>query len=175
MIQAIKYGMNLIGTPYGYWLGGENQECAPMFAKNGPSPNKEEITSLNCAGLVNLILRSVGKELPFVASNDKCIEYSIGGTEAYAEYYKDKAIKFNIETNYPSGSLLIRGFRNIDDQGHVAIIIEEKGKQSLILQSHVDGEFFESTTPGVNALYTLEESHNNGYYEFIVLPKDWLL
>ena len=80
------------------------------------------------------------------------------------------------------GTLLIRNYRDINDQGHVAVILENKGKKSLVLQSHVEGEFLKSILPGVNAMYTLEESHNifkdhngNGcYYEKIVLPENWL-
>ena len=45
------------------------------------------------------------------------------------------------------------------------------------------GEWFKSTSPGVNTNHTLDESHksfydtNNNpcYYEFAVLPKDWLV
>ena len=64
IINALEYGISLIGTPYGYWTGGENQKTSPMFAQNGPLPNKKDIISLNCAGLCNVMLKSIGKELP---------------------------------------------------------------------------------------------------------------
>lgn len=176
-IKAIEYGIKLIGTPYGYWEGGDNQKTSPMFAQNGKLPDKDDIISLNCAGLCNVMLRSIGKDLPFSTKYN-----SIGGTESYFEYYQDKSIDFCIDETYPVGTLLMRNYRNLDDQGHVAVIIEKKGKISRILHSHVTGEYHKSTFPGVNAMYTLEESHNSRidedgkgcYYEKVVLPQDWL-
>ena len=166
--KAIEFGLSLIGTPYGYWKGGVNQVTAPMFADNNPLPPKNQITCLNCAGLVNLMLKSIGKKIPYNG------EGSMGGTESYGEYYLYKSTTFNINKNYPIGTLLIRDYKDLNDQGHVAVIIEDKGKNSLILQSHVDGEYFKDTYPGVNTMYTLEESEGDGYYEFAVLPEDWL-
>ena len=173
--KAIEFGIQLIGTPYDYWKGGINQAGAPMFAENGKLPDIKDIKSANCAGLCNLILRSIGKELPYDCD-------TIGGTESYFNYYSDKSHEFKIEDTYPIGTLLIRNYRNIDDQGHVAIILENKGKSSLVLQSHVEGEYHVSTKPGVNSNYTLEQSHNSFTnsegigccYEKIVLPQDWL-
>ena len=176
-LKALEYGVGLIGTPYGYWEGGENQIMSPMFAQNGCILNKKEIVSLNCAGLCNVILRSIGKELPISLTYN-----SMGGTEAYFEYYADKSKDFSICEIYPKGTLLIRKFRDVDDQGHVAILLEDKGKMSKVLQSYIDGEFHKSVLPGVNAIYTLEKSHksftdkngNGCCYEKIVLPEDWL-
>ena len=168
IINTIEYGLTLIGIPSDYWLGGKNQEKSPMFAINGPSPKYNEIISLNCSGLVNLLLRFRGKELP----HDK--EGNLGGTDSYSKYYSKKSLKFDINKVYPIGSLLIRKYRDIDDQGHLAVIIEEKGKTSLLLQSHVEGEYFKSTKPGVNANYTVEQSHNLDFFELIVLPINWL-
>ena len=176
-LKALEYGIRLIGTPYDYWKGGENQKEAPMFAQNGEVPRQLDITSVNCAGLCNLMLRSIGKELPHLEN-----KISIGGTDAYFEYFKDKSYDFSINNTYPMGTLLMRNYRDINDQGHLAVLLESKGKESLVLQSHVEGEYFKSTNPGVNAMYTLKDSHNsftdeNGnacYYEKIVLPKDWL-
>lgn len=177
IIKSLEYGVKLIGTPYDYWRGGENQKEAPMFAENGPPPNKLDIVSANCAGLCNLVLRSIGKKLPY-SENTK----TIGGTESYFDFYKNKSYEFNINNTYPMGTLLMRDYRDLNDQGHVAILLEGKGRDSLVLQSHVEGEYFESTNPGVNAMYTLEESNKffknadgtGCYYERVVLPEDWL-
>ena len=167
--DGINFGLSLLGIPYDYWSGGINQVDAPMFAKNGPVPNRSDIVSANCAGLVNLVLRYIGKELPYNKDT------GIGGTNAYRTYYKDVSLDFNIDECYPRGSLLIRDYRDINDQGHVAILLEDRGKDSLILQSHVEGIYFESKSPGVNNKYSLLESHNKCAYEYVVLPKDWLL
>ncbi len=176
-IKALEYGIKLIGTPYDYWRGGENQKEAPMFAQNGPVPHQLDVTSLNCAGLCNLMLRSIGKELPYSNKTN-----TVGGTEAYFEYYKEKSYEFSINNVYPIGTLLMRDYRDINDQGHVAVLLDDKGKQALVLQSHVEGEYLTSTKPGVNAMYTLADSHmsftdeegKGCYYERVVLPEDWL-
>tara|TARA_B110000483_G_scaffold215765_1_gene266717 strand:+ start:398 stop:973 length:576 start_codon:yes stop_codon:yes gene_type:complete len=176
-IKALEYGIKLIGIPYDYWSGDENQKDEPMFAQNGKVPHQLDITSANCAGLCNLMLRSVDKELPYSNKTQ-----TIGGTDAYFEYYKDKSYDFSLENTYPMGTLLMRDYRDINDQGHVAVLLDTKGKDSLVLQSHVEGEFHKSTKPGVNAMYSLEESHkaftdgdgNGCYYERVVLPDDWL-
>jgi hypothetical protein len=169
IIKALDYGQSLIGIPYDYWKGGVNQTNAPMFAMDGPLPKKSEIVSANCAGLINLILRYMGKELPFGENGE------IGGTSEYAYYYRNVAVPFDINSPYPKGTLVIRDYKNMDDQGHVAVLLDDGGKDSIILQSHVEGTFFESTTPGVNSKYTLGESHNGYYYELAVLPENWLL
>ena len=174
--DAINFGLSLVGTPYDYWKGGDIQILAPMFAINGPCPNKKDIVSANCVGLVNLMLRYVGKEIPY--DIDTC-----GGIYAYSQYYKFLKQPFDIQKSYPKGTLLIRNYRNIYDQGHLAVILEDKGRHSKILQSHVEGEWFKSTSPGVNTNHTLDESHksfydtNNNpcYYEFAVLPENWLV
>ena len=172
---AIDFGIKLIGVPYDYWRGGDIQKEAPMYAVNGKVPDIKDITSANCAGLCNLVLRSIGKELPYSS-------LTTGGTEAYFDYYNEKSFEFCINNTYPIGTLLMRNYRDIDVQGHVAILLESKGKDSLVLQSHVEGEYHKSTQPGVNANYTLEQSHSSFTnaegtpccYERIVLPKDWL-
>ena len=123
------------------------------------------------------MLRSVGKKLPYSKKTQ-----TMGGTESYFEFYKDKSYEFSINNTYPMGTLLMRNYRDINDQGHVAVLLETKGKDSLVLQSHVEGEYLKSTSPGVNAMYTLEDSHksftdengNGSYYERVVLPENWL-
>lgn len=176
-IKALEYGVKLIGTPYDYWKGGENQKGAPMFAENGPLPHRLNVVSLNCAGLCNLMLRSLEKTLPFSKKTK-----TLGGTESYFEFYKNKSYKFCMDNIYPRGTLLMRDYKDLNDQGHVAVLLEDIGKESLVLQSHVEGEYFKSIKPGVNAMYTLEESNKffknadgtGCYYEKVVLPEDWL-
>ena len=45
-LKAIEYGVKLIGTPYDYWRGGENQKEAPMFAEDGQVENCWEKTTI---------------------------------------------------------------------------------------------------------------------------------
>src|SRR5215216_724348 len=78
-----------------------------------------------------------------------------------------RAKKWARETR--SGVLIGRSYRNnsLAGQGHVAILLPD----SKVLQSFqfgADGE------PGLNADYTIEESHAGGYYEIMGHPKDWI-
>ena len=51
--QAIEYGMSLIGIPYELWTM-VRVKSGNLWAENGPPPNKNEIVSCNCAGLLIL-------------------------------------------------------------------------------------------------------------------------
>ena len=62
--RAIAYGRQLVGTPYGWWTGGGIPAGEPMFARNAPAPPTSSVASVNCTGLTNLMLRSVGKPVP---------------------------------------------------------------------------------------------------------------
>ena len=68
-----------------------------------------------------------------------------------------------------SGVLVGRSYRcdSLAGQGHVAILLPD-GKVLQSFQFGADGE------PGLNAEYTIEESHAGGYYEIMVHPKDWI-
>ncbi|CAE7504047.1 unnamed protein product [Symbiodinium natans] len=163
---AIEYALKLSGVPYGWWRGGDIPKKAPMWAEDGPAPAPEMVESCNCAGLTNLMLRSVGQPLPSHKDN------GCGGTGAYGAVYASVWQSFDLETIYPRGTLLLRKYRSVEDQGHVAVVLEPAGRDAKVLQSHCAG--FPSTSPGVNATYTVAESHCGGYYEFAVLPTDWL-
>ena len=156
-IRSLADKLIAMRIPYAYWTGGATQLREPMWAENAPFP--DTILAANCAGLLNLILRYLGKSLPESSPND---EYR-GGTAAYYNYYSSVRRDFDVNTEYPDGTLVGRNYRNTIDQGHVAIIL--------------DGKVFQSTPGyGVNALFTLEESHVafEGY-EYCVYPEDWLL
>ena len=156
----IKYGESLIGKPYGKWIGQDftdvNKE--PMWSIDLSPP--KEIKSASCTGLINLMLRYVGINLPYSERGGK------GGTQAYYDYYKKVAEEFDKNKIYPEGTLIGRKYYNIDDQGHVAIVLSNQ---------HILQSFYPD---GVNSTYTIKESNEmaNGqnYYEYIVLSEKWL-
>lgn len=161
--NIINYGLSLVGIPYDWWREGPCQIKEPMWAENGPEVLKKDIISCNCAGLINLLLRKSGKKLPY-------FEKSIGGTESYFRYYNNVSEDFDINKMYPIGTLLMKDFIDVNNQGHVAMVIELKGKKSKILQSHIDSEI-----NGVTTFYDIEESNKIYNYEKIVLPENWIL
>lgn len=172
VISALKYGVRLIGTPYGGWS--EDQAInsgEPFWAANVPPPNLSEITSCSCAGLINLIRRSRGLSIPGV---DQKLSYP-GGTYRWYEYFfqQDLLKSFDYHDEYPAGTLFLRNYQNEGDQGHLAILLEEGGLYSKLLQSNSPW----MGISGVNADFTLGTSHfwkNTGYFSNFVLPKDWL-
>lgn len=170
--NALKYVSNFYGVPYGWWTDGPVPDKSPAWAVNAPAPSIEEVRrgTIFCAGLSNLMLRRVGKKIPYTSADTRWD----GGTLAYGEYYKKVAEKFNPNKKYPRGTLIGRYYRNPSStqdsrngQGHVAIILGN-GK---VFQSYDAG----GGKPGVNQLATVAQSHNGWFYEYAVLPKNWLL
>jgi len=198
----IEYAKKLLGIKYEWWTGQLPLPTgAPMYAEDGPAidlpvkdgvkgsnllPQHSCVTSLNCAGLINVIIRhfsdtasSGAKDvsfataqpyLPFVLENNIKV---IGGTYAYYHYYKQLGVveeydrKDCILFKYPEGSLIGRKYSDIKDQGHLGILINtDSVKGPMILQSIPD--------EGVNMKYTLTESDEGNYYDYIVRPEHWI-
>jgi hypothetical protein len=155
--RALAYGKQLVGTPYGWWYSGGIPAGEPMWAAPGAAPAVGSVTATNCAGLTNLMLRAIGKEVP-----------GHGGTGSYGEHYRAVSETFDPGRDYPPGTLLGRYYRDVYDQGHVAVVIEG----GYVLQSYADA--YGGTYPGVNDWWTVAQSHAGYYYEYAVLPDDWL-
>jgi hypothetical protein len=162
--HAIAYALKLVGKPYGWWYSGSLPAGAPMWTANGPPPGPSQVSSANCAGLTNLMLRSVGRKVP----HDPSGWVGAGGTAAYWAFYKSVSEPFNVNKTYPKGTLLGRRYRNNVDQGHVAVVLGN----GRVLQSFAN--CYGCSAPGINTSYTVAQSHSGGYYEYAVLPQHWL-
>src|ERR1700722_1070727 len=83
MEAAITYGMSLIGAPYAWWFSGQLGEGAPAWASDEVVPPSELVhqRGVFCAGVTNLMLRSIGLPVP------KNSPYN-GGTQAYGLCYR---------------------------------------------------------------------------------------
>jgi len=178
--EILEYGKSLIGVPYEWWIRGVIPETAPMFAKDEPPPKRLEITTCNCAGFVNLLLRFAGKKIP----NHRYT--GMGGTLAYWMVYKDQDVlepfNNNASKDYPDGTLLVRQYRSSTDQGHVAVLVTDTdiGQQmvlhSITLLPYKDNSQEDrNKNLGINMKYTLEENHGGNYYDAIVRPENWIL
>ena len=177
--KAQEYLYKLIGTPYSWWTGGKVPDGAPAWARNGQVPPAADVkgTSCFCAGVANLARRAADLEIPTLGNPDYdggVVAY-FGATDAapagfpregYFEKH-GKLRRFALQEARRPWTLIGRKYRNVNDQGHVAIVIPG-GK---VLQSYDEG----GGKPGVNADVTLERSHSNGYYEVMVRAEDWLL
>ena len=80
------------------------------------------------------------------------------------------------------GTLLLRNYRNKKDQGHLAIIIEHYPKDNTkTLYSNIIHSYLETNGSGQIGITNLGQSHfslvnknGTGYYEYAVLPQNWL-
>jgi hypothetical protein len=102
------------------------------------------------------MLRAIGKEPPHAANPAD----GIGGTGAYHDVYARVAVPFDPTAQYPVGTLLGRNYRNVQDQGHVAVVVAA---------NHI----LEAAARGVTNVHT-PTSYGAHFFEYAVLPKDWL-
>lgn len=109
MEEALQYAEQLVGTPYGWWTGGGIPTGSPMWAMDGSVP--EAVDACNCAGLTNLMLRHANRSLPFHPDTGR------GGTGAYGAVYAAIGQPFVLGQSYPRGTLLLRRYRDVADQG----------------------------------------------------------
>jgi hypothetical protein len=181
--KAEAYLDKIVGTRYSWWTGGKVPDGPPAWARNGPPPPPADVkgTSCFCAGVTNLARRAVGLDIPTLGNPnyDGGVVAYFGSTDAappvfprrgYFEVH-GKQRRFDLEEARRPWTLIGRKYRNVRDQGHVAIVLPN-GK---LLQSYDAG----GGNPGVNKDVTLEQSHyswgSQGGYEAMVRAEDWLL
>ena len=151
--------VSLLGIPYRFW--DPKVSCAgdtgPFYAFNGPLPPLEQIQKeqMNCAGFLNLLCRSLGVPIP--GAEEKF--YYAGGTVAWIDHFRRRSClrPFQPWIVYPEGTLLLREYRSIDDQGHIALYM---GPNSIVHSWPEGGTCFATIQPH--------------YYEFVCLPEDWM-
>eukprot|EP01124_Arcella_intermedia_P015548 TRINITY_DN22073_c0_g1_i2.p1 TRINITY_DN22073_c0_g1~~TRINITY_DN22073_c0_g1_i2.p1 ORF type:complete len:131 (-),score=19.76 TRINITY_DN22073_c0_g1_i2:169-561(-) len=92
MEEALTFGIQFLGAPYVYWKDGMTLgEGPPAWSTDGPPPDKREVfrEGLFCCGLVNLMLRHIGKSPPKNPPYD-------GGTVSYHLRYASQWIPFEL-------------------------------------------------------------------------------
>ena len=103
------------GIPYIPWTPGETlyKDATPFWWFEGPPPSLETLVQegCNCAGLMNLVFRFHRKEV-------------LGTTVEYFEGLHTKVSLPQSLVDLEPGTLLLRPFTNVEDQGHVAIVIK---------------------------------------------------
>jgi hypothetical protein len=129
----------------------------PFWAFNGPAPELIAVKAglLNCAGLINVLRRELGLEIPGATEQS----FYAGGTYEWYVYLdsRKKLGPFYIGYDYPRGTLLLRRFHNELDDGHLAIV---SGKNTVLHSIHGQG--------------VCETEIRKRYYDVACLPKDWL-
>jgi len=174
IVKTIDYAYTLIGTPYVLWKYNEEYD---FYCDIIPSTQEINDNGVNCASFVNLLIQYAGRKIP-----ENTFENSLrGGTDFWFKYFnsKDMLTKFDYTIKYPLGTLFLRNYRNIVDQGHIAMLLEYYEKDSSkILYSKIIHAYCYKDIRQVG-ITTLGHSHfsiseNTGYYEYAILPIKWL-
>lgn len=156
----------------------------PFWVSNSEAPPSGDVMaeSCTCTGLINLMRRKIGLEIPGLDRPD--YEFP-GGTWCWFNHLKKKGKlkNFNINMIYPKGTLLLRPYRNESEQGHMAVVYTDNPRNvlyaKLIHSYSKDG----TPHPGRKGLYGVKidaavgMSHfwdPKGFYTHACLPKDWL-
>ena len=126
--EALDYAVSLRGCLYKYWRVGDPMlgDFAPFYSSNGKPPSENQIREggLNCAGLVNLVRRNAGLDVPGV---EQKYQYA-GGTYAWFRHLRKTGYLIPLRKRdngiyaAPPGSLLLRPYKNEQDQGHMALV-----------------------------------------------------
>ena len=110
----------LLGTKYVFWDGREwsSNNKGPFYVSKDKNINLNYIRNngCNCAGFINLLFRNKCIEIPDFDS-----DYP-GGTYAYGFGCKWERYKKN--NNYPKYSLLLKPYIEGEDEGHIALVLE---------------------------------------------------
>jgi len=172
--------------PYRWWDFDKDRKEDPMYAVETFSEvnlKKIKKDGVNCAGFINLVRLYNGLSVPGVKEKHK---YA-GGTRWWFNYLKKNnwLEPFIFTKKYPVGTLLIRDYKGLNDQGHVAIIYTDDAEypwENLIVHSNPEEPYpkvfpKEPVKYGISTkmLATSHYSHEYPYYTHAVLPEFWLI
>ncbi len=159
-IQLIlQKAKTFLGIAYSPWIPSKSclGDCGPFWAFNGPpvSLKKIQCELLNCVGLINVLRRELSLEIPGVTTES----FYAGGTYEWCLYLQnqEKLLPFDPTISYPLGTLLLRNFHSIEDEGHLAIL---SGPNQVIHSIREKG--------------VIQASLWKDYFEFVCLPNNWL-
>jgi len=109
-------------TPYVWWKEDEStiEKSAPFYCDSIPSIETIQQSGCNCAGLINLLQLSRGLKVPGVSTSN----YYAGGTYVWYMYLKKIGAlePIDLKKSYPAGTLLLRRYDTVEDQGHLAVL-----------------------------------------------------
>jgi cell wall-associated NlpC family hydrolase len=126
--KMLSYAESLVGIPYRWWNPAVScaDETGPFYAVEGDEVPLETIQKghINCAGLLNVICRKFGIEIP--GAKEKY--FYAGGTRCWWLYFQaqDRIEPFDAQKEYPKGTLLLRDFKQQGDEGHIAIVYDKR-------------------------------------------------
>ena len=178
--KLIRFADELVGVKYTGWKGDGSDDHDAFFMVDGvPSTDFLRENGVCCTSFINILRQSIGSKIP--ESDESCR----GGTLFWYTHLKEKGVlnDFDYTCDYPIGTLFLRNFRSVDDQGHVAILhSKNKDNPVHLLYSRIIHAYCDLTHPLGGQVDTtiLGYSHfccyggEKGYYEYAIYPNDWL-
>ena len=165
-VRKVKeYGLALLehGPKYWCWDGGSLNVPRPVVGRpaclDKPMPQMGRIKRMFCADLISFQLRHLGKLVP---KNSFGNENYDGGTRSFRLRYAGQMKPFKL-SECRGGDVAFVDFQTSwAPEGHIGFCLGD-GPDARFLQSHLaspctDGE------PGLNADWTIAQSHDGGYY-----------
>lgn len=154
---AWAMGLNKLTPKYWCWDGGSLDRqwvSGRPGAIDGFLPPISDIKNLFCADLTSLMLRAIGKPVP------KNSIYP-GGTRAFRLAYQNVMVPFKLG-EFRRGDVAFIDYqaRGVNFEGHIGVALG--GPDAKFLQSFAWN--CRDLEPGLNAQWTLRQSHDGGYY-----------
>ena len=172
--EILKFAETLIDIKYTLWNGEPlSKNTHPFYVNEIPNMEYIKKNGLNCAGFINLLRLKSGKYVPGID------DYK-GGTHSWFNYFKDeKCLEiFDYRKKYPLGTWFLRKYRSITDQGHLSVLYELDKNDFWLNNKIIHSYYDEKENNGKVGLSILGYSHYSipeGYYEYIILPENWIL
>ena len=176
MMEEVQKYFHLLlnlSIKYTWWVGESFSDTPhPFYLNEMPTDEYLKENGTNCAGFINLLRHFTGRSVPGEG------EWR-GGTGGWYDYLSDQGVleKFDVERDYPIGTLFLRQYRDIEDQGHVAVYYSPDSDSKTVLNGTIIHSYSDEEG-GRIGLTPMRMSHywdsEEGYYEYAVLPENWL-
>lgn len=153
---------------YKWWTSGALVEGPPPWSKNAPPPPIEKVREGFCAAIPTLMLRKVGKRVPFRTNLPQGVDPTEwdGGIAAYfggvfgGAYYGNYMHPYDRSRDYPHLTLVGSPFYGSSSQGHVGIILGNGRLLDLNSVNNFQSRFFHGAI--------------NHHFTIFVWPEDWI-
>jgi hypothetical protein len=212
--KALKFANDLLemGVPYRWWTPKGKHEIYPLYAVKSfdeISIDMIKKEGINCAGFINLLRLHVGLSIPGLVikdgkvikgpkhtleienttsktTNNTCCAPNAGGTRTWFNYLdkQGRLEPFDITKRYPKGTLLIRNYTTMNDQGHVAVLTTDNAPHPwenwlihAVAETYGLKKLPEKPVPFGVFKTMLAVSHylsGDPYYTHACLPENWL-